>query len=298
MTARAGDVAAARSLAPSEAGTTAIFFLLSYAVSWPLWFAAAALSRDAAEHGAGASVAAVALTYLGTFAPGLIALGMTWRAQGSGGVQALLARLFASRVDGRWYVFAVGFMAAVKLVVAVVHRVAYGAWPRFGDTPVFVMLGVTLLSVLVLGQAGEELGWRGFALPRLASRIGLGWGSVVLGVLWAAWHLPLFVALDAADTYHQSFPLYLSQVVALSIAIAWLWWRTNGSLLLTMLFHAAINNTKDIVPSVSAAATNAWTLHASRPGWITVAVLWLFAVAFLADMRRARSVPSSTSGSQ
>jgi len=93
-------------------------------------------------------------------------------------------------------------------------------------------------------QAGEEVGWRGYALPRLAERLGLPWASVALGVIWACWHLRLFFLFDGADTFGQSFPVYLLSVTALSVAMAWLYWRTGASLLATMLLHAAVNNTK------------------------------------------------------
>jgi membrane protease YdiL (CAAX protease family) len=146
-----------------------------------------------------------------------------------------------------------------------------------------------VFSLLVFGQAGEEVGWRGWALPRMGARMGLGWASVVLGVIWAVWHLPLFW-LRTADKAGQSFPLYLVQVTALSVVVAWLWWRTGGSLTLTMLLHAAVNNTKDIVPSASPGATQVFGLGASRVGWITVGLLWLCAIGFLIDMRRARNL--------
>jgi CAAX protease family protein len=267
--------------------TTIAFFLITYAVSWAFWFAAAAVARTSA----GLSTVFV---YLGTFAPAFVAIGMTLHASGMRAVQALVARLFRWRVGVQWYVFAAGFMMAVKLAAAVVHRVVFGAWPMFGPTPVLLMFAATLVSLVVLGQAGEELGWRGFALPRLASRLGLGWASLLLGVVWAVWHLPIFFVFPSADKHGQSFPLYLVQVVALSVVVAWLWWRTDGSLLLTMLLHAAVNNTKDIVPSVSSGATSVWSVSASRPAWLTVAVLWLCAAAFLLDMRRARPAPPPT----
>lgn len=133
------------------------------------------------------------------------------------------------------------------------------------------------------GQAGEEIGWRGYALPRLAARFGLARGSIMLGVIWAIWHLPLFF-LRQADTFGQSFPVYLLQVTALSVAIAWLYWRTNGSLLLTMLLHAAINNTKDIAPSLVTTGTNPFTLNASPVSWLTLALLWVCAAYFLVRM--------------
>jgi membrane protease YdiL (CAAX protease family) len=103
--------------------------------------------------------------------------------------------------------------------------------------------------------------------------------------LWAGWHLPLFF-VPAADTMGQSFPLYVLQVTALSVAAAWLYWRTGGSLLLVMLLHAAVNNTKDIVPSAGRGATNPFGLSTSLVAWITATLLWIVAAHFLWRMRR------------
>ncbi|HEV7428671.1 MAG TPA: CPBP family intramembrane glutamic endopeptidase [Thermoanaerobaculia bacterium] len=177
-------------------------------------------------------------------------------------------------------------MAAVKLTVALLHRVTLGEWPRFGDEAWYVMIAATIGSLIIGGQSGEEIGWRGFALPRLAKRFGYGIDSIILGVIWALWHLPLFFVREA-DTYGQSFVLYTLQVTAISVAIAFLYQRTNGSLLLTMLMHSAINQTKDIVPSHLNGATNSFTFRASTVGWLTVAVLWSGAGYFLFRMRRS-----------
>ncbi len=151
------------------------------------------------------------------------------------------------------------------------------------------MFAAILISTPV--QAGEEIGWRGFALPRLSDRMGLPAASVVLGVLWAAWHIPLFFS-TAGDTYGQSFPVYLVGVTALSVVLAWLYWRSGGSLILTMFAHAAINNTKDIVPSVSTPSDSPWNLSASPIAWIAAGVLWLVAGALLLQMRGAQRARS------
>jgi membrane protease YdiL (CAAX protease family) len=82
--------------------------------------------------------------------------------------------------------------------------------------------------------------------------------------------------------------VYLLQVTAMSVVMAWLYWRTGRALLLVMLLHAAANNTKDVVPSALSEPTTAWTLHASLVAWTTVAVLWLVAGFLLARMRGAR----------
>lgn len=270
---------------PAVAGSLVRFFALTFAVTWTFFLAAVAWSRRLAP-GASLGLGIQALILLGAFAPAFVALALTARAEGRAGVRALLDRLFRWRVRARWYVFALGFMAAVKLTTALAHRVVTGAWPRFGDTPWVLLIAATVLSTVVGGQSGEELGWRGYALPRLAARFGLGIASLVLGVIWASWHLPLFW-LQGADTLGQSFPAYLLQVTAFSVAIAWLYWRTDGSLLLTMLLHAAINNTKDIIPAVPRVATNPLLPNASMMTWLGVAVLWVTAAYFLARMRKA-----------
>lgn len=260
------------------------YFALAYTISWALWFSANAVPEPAAR---------TILVYLGVFTPGILALWFTRRDRGPADVRALLNRLVRWDVGGRWFVFALAFIVSVKLLVALIIRVTTGEWPLFGVTPFPLLIAAAIGSTLTGGQAGEELGWRGYALPRLASRMGLPLASILLGAVWAGWHLPLFFILGG-DTVGQSFPFYIMQVIAISVAIAWLYMKTRGSLLLTMLLHAAVNNTKDIVPSAVTGASNPWTLHASLVGWLTLATLWLCAAWFLFDMRRDTTVAQLT----
>jgi len=88
-----------------------------------------------------------------------------------------------------------------------------------------------------------------------------------------------------ADTNHQSFPFYTLQVMAYSIALACLYWRTGGSVLLTMLMHSAFNNMKDLVPSAGAPAVSPFTLHATPVLRLTVLLLWVVSAVLLARMR-------------
>jgi membrane protease YdiL (CAAX protease family) len=262
------------------------FFAFTYLASWICWAAAAAISRDSTTSPARAGVAGF-LFFIGIFAPGLVALAITDRAAGRAATIALLRRIFDWRVRARWYVFAVGFMPAIKLLVALAHRLVTGAWPAFGQTAWYVMAAALVFSTWV--QAGEEIGWRGYALPRLADRFGLAAASVILGIIWASWHLPLFF-VATGDTLGQSFPVYLLQVTALSVAAAWLYWNTRGSLLLVMLLHAAVNNTKDIVPSAVPGATDPFALSTSLVAWLTVGFLWIAAAYFLMRMHRLQDV--------
>jgi hypothetical protein len=221
---------------------------------------------------------------LGVFTPGFVALALTAYAEGGAGVTRLLVRICKWQVGARWYLFAIGYMAATQLLAALIHRLVMDAWPTFGDTPLPLMLGGILVSTL--GQAGEEVGWRGYALPRLSTHLGLGGASVVLGVIWALWHLPLFF-LPGSGSDGQSFPIYLLHVTALSAAMSWLYWKTEGSLLLVMLMHSSVNNTTGIVPAAVPNAAAPLSFEGTLVAWVIVGVSWAVAALLLSGMRGA-----------
>jgi membrane protease YdiL (CAAX protease family) len=257
------------------------FLALTFALTWSIWIGGAAIAGSANRgfFGAGGPIFLV-----GIFAPGFVALALTWRERGSDGVAALFGRIGRFQVGFGWYVFAVLYFPAIKLASAAIVRLLTGVWPPFGETPWPLLFGAILLSTWV--QAGEEVGWRGYALGRMAARIGLGPASVLLGALWALWHLPLFV-LPNTGSDGQSFPLYALHVMALSVAMAWVYWRTDGSLLLVMIMHAAVNNTTSLVPGALPGATDPFTLRATAVGWIAAALSWLVALPMLLAMRDA-----------
>jgi membrane protease YdiL (CAAX protease family) len=265
----------------------ATFFGLTFLFSWACFIGSAAMTPAGASPTAGLPGA---IYIIGVFAPALVGLALTARAGGRDAVLALLRRAVQAPPGLQWYLFALGYMAAVKLAAAVVYHLITGAWPAFGDTPWYLMLLAIPFSTPV--QAGEELGWRGYALPRLAARMGLASASLALGVIWALWHLPFFFIADV-DKTGQSFPIYLLGTMALSVAMAWLYWRTNGSLLITMLMHAAVNNTSDIVPTRMAGATHPLSLDASLFAWLTLGALWIVAAWCLVRMRGRVHLPAS-----
>jgi uncharacterized protein len=267
----------------SADGPLVAFFVFTYLVTWVSWLVAWAIS----DGGFARSGLWMVPFYFGVFAPAFVAVGLTFRREGGSGVRALLSRLVQWEAKIRWYVFALTYFAAIKLAAAVIHRLATGEWPRFGDEPLYMMLAATIGSTLVFGQSGEEVGWRGYARPRLAARCGISRASIVVGIIWATWHLPLFF-VPGADTAGQSFPVYLLSVTAISVAIAWLYEHTNGSLFLTMLMHSAVNNTKEIVPSAGPKPTSAFAVNASMIGWLTLGLLWICAAYFLFRMKRKR----------
>jgi uncharacterized protein len=257
------------------------FVVLTFVLTWSAWLASARWgARTPRLFGIGGPI-----FLLGVFAPALVAIGLTAVRDGREGVRQLLSRIARWQVKTRFYLFAVSYLAVIKLTAAVLHRAVLGAWPVFGDTPLPLMLGAILVSTWV--QAGEEVGWRGYALPLLTASFGLGGASVVLGIIWAVWHLPLFF-IPGTGSDGQSFPIYLLHVTALSVAMGWLYWKTNGSLLLVMLMHASVNNTTGIVPAAVAGASNPLSFAGSSIAVYTIVLSWLLAAALMKQMRGAR----------
>ena len=170
------------------------------------------------------------------FGPSLAAVIVAALIGGRAGVRELLSRILRWRVGVGWY--AVALLSPIPLFLAVVYaNVRSGApAPSAATLTAWSSMAVLLLGFLVSPFTGpwEELGWRGYALPHLqAGRSPLA-ASLILGVLWAAWHLPMFLT----GLIHWPDALL---VIALSVVFSWLFNHTHGSVLLAFLFHAAFD---------------------------------------------------------
>jgi membrane protease YdiL (CAAX protease family) len=129
------------------------------------------------------------------------------------------------------------------------------------------------------GPLGEEPGWRGFALPRMQTRYGPLWATLLLGVLWACWHLPHF--LTAAQhggpgtsfaTFLTNFPIFVLEAIALAIMFTWVFNHTRGSIFIAILLHTSIDATSSLVPLFPAAIVTSTDL-AALIGWGVPALL-------------------------
>jgi membrane protease YdiL (CAAX protease family) len=264
-----------------------VFLFLTFAASWLLWAAAFRLLSGDFTHSTRFAALGGALYLLGVFAPALAAIVLTAARDGVDRVRALLRRVIAWAVAPRYYAFAILFYPVARLAGAAVERIVLGVWPGASSESLGVMLVATFLSAPA--QAGEEVGWRGFLLPRLSARVGLPVASLVVGIVWAAWHLPFFF-MSGTDKTGQPFPAYVAGVTAVSVAMAWLYWRTRGSLLLTMLMHAAVNNLRPMATSPVPAGT-VFALRGPFMMWSVIGCMWVAAAGLLFTMRGVHELP-------
>lgn len=180
-----------------------------------------------------ASVSPSLPVFIATFVPATSAFVVTAAVDGRPGVRALVGKVAIWRVGARWYLAALGLPALVGLGAIVVATV-------LGDENARDIGAFSVLSLLYFVFAfGEELGWRGFALPRLLERSSPIVASVGLGATWFAWHLPLFLP----GMLFAGVPVVATGAVflGLSVVYTWLHVHTRGSVLTASLLHGATN---------------------------------------------------------
>ena len=238
-------------------------FVLVYALTWVVW-----LPRAAGED----------LGLLGrgwTWAPAVAALAAAALTGGKRAVREWAARLVRWRVRWFWYVIVILGPAAFSLLVAGCYALIGGSFTQalpWLKEPV-VLLPLFLVILTVTDGYGEEPAWRGFALPRLLEGHGTFIASLIVGILWALWHLPL---LWTAGIDVQQLPwwLLILDVPAKSLFFTLVFQRTSGSVLIAAIFHGATN-----LFTVSPAfwTSGDWTLPvlATAAKWVVLLVIWL-----------------------
>src|SRR5215210_2662032 len=222
------------------------FFVLAYGLSWlgwSPWYLSEAgvglLPYDGGEFSLFVNVAALVL------GPTLSAFVVTGATEGREGVRRLLGRIVLWRVGFRWYLFV---LLGTPAIVVLSTLAMPGALASFQAEAVprvlFLYVVAGFFFLFAGGPFFEEIGWRGFALPRLQRLYGPLVGSLVLGVLWGLWHLPLFF-IPSWDTPHGSpfdVALFVTWAVSITILFTWIFNNTKGSVLLVILAHGSINS--------------------------------------------------------
>jgi uncharacterized protein len=179
--------------------------------------------------------------------PTLAAIIMTGITDGKAGLLRLRQRLSQRRAGWQWYLFILLGIPALLLLGIIIQQGALASFQ--GLTPVILVSYPVYFVVVFFGVAmPEEIGWRGFALPRMQPRYGPLWGTLLLGVLWGFWHLLYFLTPDHGGgpgtgfvPFLMSFSIFLLMVIAMAIIFTWVFNHTGGSIFISNLMHAAID---------------------------------------------------------
>lgn len=208
------------------------FFALTFALSWTFEIPLVVLGDGIA------GTRGLVLNILAANVPSALAIVLTVMVLGRRSLRKLLGRLLIWRVDPLWYLVVLGPAALAGGMVAL--NALLGG-PAMGlGMPLLGAAAFLAFSVFPGSALGEEIGWRGYALPRLQTgRSALG-ASLILGVIWGFYHLPLYFTGQAGRPLGL-FPLFVVSTIALSVIITWVYNGTGGSLLLVVLLHATYN---------------------------------------------------------
>ena len=238
-----------------------LFFIISFLFSWLLWLPT--LLKANAFPDLPDIVGLPGM--FAPFGPAVAAFWLTWRQSGKQGVKRLWSRAWKLNFNKWWLIPALLLGPLTALLVSALMELI-GAPIVWEYSQPISMLAVLILQVYFTQALPEEFGWRGFALDRLQLRFNAVVSSLILGAIWALWHLPLFFI---EGTVQHALPIheFILQTMVLSVFYTWLHNSTGGSVLIAILYHTTGN--------ISSAAIPFWTTSAGR--WLDFAVLVILA---------------------
>lgn len=212
-----------------------LYFLFTYLIAWFFWTIPIFLSVGVYK-----SESLRSLFGLGVLAPIVVATVMSTKIFGRNGIRSLIDRFHVKGVLIRWYLVAaftfVGISIAMLLIYFLLEEKptesifqTYSLGNYFSMLPVFIVFATL-----------EEVGWRGFALPELRKTLSPLPASILLGLIWAVWHVPKLISEGTTDV--SSFIVMVAFGVLLSLFLTWVYENSNGSVTLAILAHAAFNS--------------------------------------------------------
>jgi membrane protease YdiL (CAAX protease family) len=221
------------------------FFSLTFALSWLAW-APYVLSEsgmgvwDVAFPAVGGTTQLLGVlpgAYLGPIGSALL---VTWALDGRQGLRTWCGRMTRMRVGWRWFITV---LVAVPAALTLASAALADRVPVLPSLAVLVAYLPGLILQMITTGLAEEPGWREFAMPRLQRRYGPVVSTLVVGSLWGAWHLPLFLTEWGGPHVDATRVLeFMGTTIAFSFVMTWLFNRSNESMPLVMLLHTSVNN--------------------------------------------------------
>lgn len=252
-----------------------LFFCITFMISWGIW-GVIIWSGSSSQ----------LLFWIAGFGPTLAALSLTAFKNKVGGIRNLLKP--GQPLRPVWYLFSLLGPPLVICLALMIHVGLGGSWPEYADKMHLVTsleqwpgIFVVYLYIFIFSALGEEIGWRRYAQPRLQAYFTPFSTSLILGLIWAVWHLPLFWIADAIQ---NQLPLswFLLQILGSTFLYTWMYNCTNGNLLISLFFHTSSNAAIGLLPVL--ALDNGGSI---RQLWLAVLLLWIgVGIILLVDRRR------------
>jgi hypothetical protein len=262
------------------------FVALSFILAWSIWIPA----------GLWAPKLFLPAVLLGAWTPTFAAVLLTAVSQGAPGVRRYLSGLLKWRVGVPWWLIVLFSMAAISYAAIGIYvlmgghvpplslpkGVSHSAWP-------LVAAIAFVINIFVGGPLSEDVGWRGYFLPKLREAMPAFDASLLVGAVWVIWHAPMFFFPEGSQVVgFMPFPAFALMTIAWSVFMALVYVNTR-SILLAVLYHAAINTTLGTFGVLGRGALGQST-ESVMPIYLNVAVSWavvlLIVIVFGRDLTR------------
>ena len=263
------------------------FVVIAYAISWAIWLTGI-LSIDGLTSIEDERFAGFLLA--GSFGPTVAALVMAGFTAGRSSIVGLLKRLILVRVNWRVYVVTFFLMPVIGLVFYLVLGISakIALWKIATTMIALVPLNALLAGIIFgFGPLGEEMGWRGFLQSHLQGRVNSVTTAIIVGLVWAFWHLPAFSFADFRNGlgWWQFVLLYPISTILIAFTMGHLWRWSKGSLFIAIFFHAVLNTT-----GVNLTRNNWWDFGDLTALQIYLIILAIFALTACATELLSRVV--------
>lgn len=222
------------------------------------------------------TTAPMAALFIGAWLPNIAGILVTGVVDGRDGLRRLFSRVVRWQVGYKWYIIAWCVPLVITLLALSIYALVGNTRPAPAPEALLVEL---LLFNIILGPLGEELGWRGTALPLMQERWNVITASLVLGVIWGLYHVPTFI-LPGLPQNNVPVLAFMLGAMALNIFMVWMFNHTHGSLIMPFLAHWSFN--------FIGSATGIYGVPALL--WIVAGLWWIVAAAIIV-LDWARVVP-------
>jgi len=252
-----------------------VYFAVAYGWTWTFWILAARLGISLN------TTSGVGLLMLGLCGPAIAGIGLTYLTQDKMGRRDYWQRVIdPRRISIRWYLVIFLVFPAISVLAALLDAISGGSGATWGGAVEQLTIIPTLIT-LFFPAFMEELGWRGYVLDRLQSRWSALVSGLILGILWAFWHTPLFFFKDSIQ-YKMGFGslgfwTFMVGTVCVAIYLTWIFNNTYRSTLSAILWHALANGWAAL-----------FTLTGQASNYSTV--LWLVAAIVIAKIWGAKTL--------
>lgn len=252
-----------------------LFLAITFILTWAIWLLA--LSK------LNLKISSETLILIGTWTPSCVGLFVAYKSNGINGLIKLIKSMFDIRISMKWYLFIFGVMPAIMTIAYVYLSLSGSAIPK-SEFSLYAFPLVFMYIMFLMGPLGEEAGWRGFFFKKMISKYTPFYASIVVGLIWSLWHLPLFfmestIQAKLANDYNftLAFGGYIIYTMMITLHISIVYINTKGNILAVILFHTMANASLGMMP-----------LILSKSGAITVLVVMFNVTVILIAYNRKK----------